>query len=167
MSACPACPRHHDEGVNGRRAAILPPRRQPPRHGAPRRERNHNARRGVPTFFKAVNNGGDTDYLARLWDGIAVSSEASTEPPKLTTYNVCFETVDGLPKENPLGALMSWQSFQLSATSLRSASRRQSPQMKRYHQSPSALRLSPPLIRHHRRLHRPVLERRRLFSRVN
>ena len=49
------------------------------------------------------------------------------------TYNNCFETVDGLLKENPFGALMSGQSFHLSATSLSSASRRQSPQTRRHH----------------------------------
>ena len=33
---CATCSHRHDKGVNGRRAAVLPPRRQPPRHGAPR-----------------------------------------------------------------------------------------------------------------------------------
>ena len=42
-----------------------------------------------------VHKDGDTDFIAHLKDGIADSSEASTEPPKLTTYNSCFETVEG------------------------------------------------------------------------
>ena len=64
----------------------------------------------------------------------------------MTTYNNCFETVDGILKENPLGALMSGQSFHLAVTSLSSASRRQLPQTRRHHPPHSALRFSPPLI---------------------
>ena len=56
-----------------------------------------------------VHNDSDTDYLAHLREGIAESSEASTEPLILTTYNSCFETVGALLKENLLGAPMSGQ----------------------------------------------------------
>ena len=56
-----------------------------------------------------VHDDGETESLAHPRDGIADSSEASAEPLKLTTYNGCFETVDALLKENPLGALMSGQ----------------------------------------------------------
>ena len=58
-------------------------------------------RRFVHALFMTVHNDGDTDFLVHLRDGIADSSEASTDPLRLTTYNSCFETVDGLLKENP------------------------------------------------------------------
>ena len=125
-------------------------------------------RRFVPALFMAVHNDGDADFLAHLRDSIADSSGTSTDPLRLTMYNSCFETVDWLLKENTLGAMMSGPSFHSSVTSLSPASRRQSPQPRRSHSSSSALRSSQHWIRHqHRRLHRPVLERRRLFSRVN
>ena len=64
-----------------------------------------------------VHDDGDTDFLAHLRDGIADSSETSTEPLRLTMYNGCFETADGLLKGNTLGAPMSGQSVHLSVTS--------------------------------------------------
>ena len=93
-------------------------------------------RRFVHALFMTVHNDGDTDFLVHLRDGIADSLEASTDPLRLTTYNSCFETVDGLLKENSLGTMMSGQSFHSSVTSLSPASRRQSPQPRRCHSSP-------------------------------
>ena len=55
-------------------------------------------------IFMTAHDDGDTESLAHLRDGIAESLEASTEPLKPTSYNSCFETVDALLKENPLGS---------------------------------------------------------------
>ena len=43
-----------------------------------------------------VRDEGEADFLTRLLHSITDRSEAATELTKLTTYNSCFETVDGL-----------------------------------------------------------------------
>ena len=56
---------------------------------------------GFPQVFMTVHDDGETESLAHLLHSITDRSEAAMELAKLTTYNSCFETVDGLLKENP------------------------------------------------------------------
>ena len=65
---------------------------------------------GFTQVFTIVRDDGEADFLTRLLHSITDRSEAATELAKLTTYNSCFETVDALLKEYPLGSLTSGQS---------------------------------------------------------
>ena len=56
---------------------------------------------GFPQVFTIVRDDGEADFLTRLLHSITDRSEDATERAKLATYNSCFDTVDGLLKENP------------------------------------------------------------------